>query len=367
MRTDKQQLEKKANEQRSANQSSHKTSVVLSPSGNGAHDEAQLLVNFTILAKLPNTETSPVQTLMRKAIVLLRSCGYPFQDVCVILAHASVYYNDAMAINGREMDPQEMAHVLIALTFLAHSYVEDNTCPLSVWHQRFCKDYCTLKLLNTAVMQLMKMRHWILRVGENEVALRLNFLQGCGSPVPSQIKSPTWQPAQEPSPALAPVVPKNESGGRSPCVPTGISTSCTTRPSAAAGGAPGVVTSASARKNVMSASDRKQDSSILSLQTRRCSGPAASAVVPPMPSFGGSLGIAGACRGWQEHLQPTTAVTSVSRTSYLATYASLHTRSQCPTISCSTISGPTRLWGSSLGAPRGVSGGRLATQQVVCM
>merc|ERR1719443_2287266 len=128
----------------------------------------------------------------------------PPGDVRVILAHASRYYDDALALRSKEMDPQEMAHVLTTFMYMAHAYVEDNTCPLNIWHQRLCARYCTLPLLNTAMVKLMRMRRFILRVPEEDLALRCDCLEGCrAGPRPAAHALPAPAPPQAPPSALA--------------------------------------------------------------------------------------------------------------------------------------------------------------------
>lgn len=324
--------------------------LILSPTKNGSVDEAQLLARFSVLAHLPKKEMPIVHSLLGKTVTLLRACGYPLQDVCVILAHASVYYCDAIAVNGREMDPNEVAHVLVALIFLAHSYVEDNTCPLNVWHQRLCKDYCNLKLLNTAVMQLMKMRHWNLRVGDKDLSLRLSFLQSPGvNSVPARISSPIRERAPEATPT---------------------SSVCARQQVSSAGAAVAIASAAAAkaRLNASPTRDRNREVVLGSRQNPRCtassiSSSSSSAVPALVAGLGGSLGMAASSRGWPEHLQPTVGSGKLSSSCYIATYTSLQQRSHCPTMSSNS---PTRGWSSNLGVSGGFSVGRWPSQQVVC-
>jgi len=367
-RREHEQRDRKTVEQRSTNQS-WTTQLVVSPAKNGSVDEAQLLARFAVLAHLPKMDMPIVHQLLAKTVTLLRACGYPLQDVCVILAHASVYYCDAIAANGREMDPNEVAHVLVALIFLAHSYVEDNTCPLNIWHQRLCKDYCNLKLLNTAVMQLMKMRRWCLRVGDRDLALRLNFLQSSGSStLPTQIASSIGDVAPEVPQAPAPPASQLDTKTIRPADASRSARQQAAAAGAAAACAAAAAAAASARAYGSPTRDRMREAGLAPRSARGCSGPCVSTLpsaVPipiPMAGLGGPLATATSYRGCPELSQPTAGISKIAPASYIATYASLHMGSHCSIMSSSSTRALSPYFWAASGSPTG----RWPSEQVVC-
>lgn len=150
-----------------------------------AQDDLKLLAKFAAVAGLESFDSLVCQRILRAAIWMLRSCEFPEYDICSILAHASVYYTDAIVVASKPgMAPVDAAQIVVALMFLAHCHIEDNTCPLHVWHQHLCRHYCSLPLLTTAVVKLMSMRKWALRVDESVIMPRLRYLLGTG-PLPA--------------------------------------------------------------------------------------------------------------------------------------------------------------------------------------
>lgn len=108
---------------------------------------------------------------IRRAVRLLRLCSYPLDDICAVMAHASVYFDDLrQQLNTKS--PAETGNVIALLMFVAHSYVEDETCPLAVWHQHLFTGYCSVKTLNKVVMQMFESRGYRLWVAEAEVLER---------------------------------------------------------------------------------------------------------------------------------------------------------------------------------------------------
>eukprot|EP00927_Polykrikos_kofoidii_P032045 TRINITY_DN27412_c0_g1_i2.p1 TRINITY_DN27412_c0_g1~~TRINITY_DN27412_c0_g1_i2.p1 ORF type:complete len:280 (+),score=44.48 TRINITY_DN27412_c0_g1_i2:70-909(+) len=79
------------------------------------------------------------------------------EDICSVLTFASVYFEEL----GRHLDEQSPANtgnVVALLMFIAHSYIEDETCPLKVWHAHVFSDYCTIPDLNKVIMQILETR-----------------------------------------------------------------------------------------------------------------------------------------------------------------------------------------------------------------
>lgn len=132
-------------------------------------EDIEVLATFLQVCKV----TSSMQTdeylvkLLLKMLKFLHLCDYPMEDILSILVHASSYFNDAYAACFSAMDSVEMANVLTVFVFLAHCIVEDEACPLRVWHKHLFSKYCSLQTLNSAVVQLMEHRNYKLRVHED--------------------------------------------------------------------------------------------------------------------------------------------------------------------------------------------------------
>ncbi|CAK0870372.1 unnamed protein product [Prorocentrum cordatum] len=80
----------------------------------------------------------------------------------------------------------EVGNVLAILTFVAHAWVQDETCPLRTWHQHLFRPYCQLHVLNSAVVRLLEIRNYILRLEREEVRWRLAQLEEASSAFPSR-------------------------------------------------------------------------------------------------------------------------------------------------------------------------------------
>jgi hypothetical protein len=122
--------------------------------------------------------TSPALQRLVRAVTFLRSCGYATQDVILVLAHASVYC-DSIREQVGQMKSKEGVNVLMVLMFMAHSYVLDSHCPLRTWHRYLFQDYCNLSTLECAIMSLMKLRGYVLRVSEDVLEVRVSELSAC--------------------------------------------------------------------------------------------------------------------------------------------------------------------------------------------
>lgn len=138
-------------------------------------DDVFLLDTFLSLAELPDIDENSVQLLLR-TLKLLRLCDYSIEDLCSILAHASAYFLDAFGLCGVHMDASEVGNVLVTLMFVAHCYVQDETCPLHVWHQHLFRKYCPLRTLNAAIIRLLEIRQYVLRLHSQDLDRRYSAL-----------------------------------------------------------------------------------------------------------------------------------------------------------------------------------------------
>jgi len=138
-------------------------------------DDVRLLSVFLDQCELADIDGDSVQLLL-KTFKFLRSCDYNAEDICSILAHASSYFEDAWDICGNVMNPREVGNVIATLMFIAHSYVQDETCPLRIWHKHLFRDYCPLGTLSAAVIRLMEIRKFRLRLESKDLHQRFTRL-----------------------------------------------------------------------------------------------------------------------------------------------------------------------------------------------
>jgi hypothetical protein len=138
-------------------------------------DDIYLLSAFLHLAKVPDVDSTSVKLLLR-ALKFLRRCSFSVVDICSILAHASAYFQDVFELCGGYMDAAEVGNILVTVMFLAHSYIQDETCPLHVWHQYLFRGYCALKKLSEALMRVMAIRKYVLRLKEEDLRTRFDAL-----------------------------------------------------------------------------------------------------------------------------------------------------------------------------------------------
>eukprot|EP00441_Pelagodinium_beii_P027947 CAMPEP_0197657696 /NCGR_PEP_ID=MMETSP1338-20131121/44791_1 /TAXON_ID=43686 ORGANISM="Pelagodinium beii, Strain RCC1491" /NCGR_SAMPLE_ID=MMETSP1338 /ASSEMBLY_ACC=CAM_ASM_000754 /LENGTH=224 /DNA_ID=CAMNT_0043234129 /DNA_START=56 /DNA_END=727 /DNA_ORIENTATION=+ len=140
--------------------------------------DLELAAGFFALAKVPRSKHSArlIKQLLR-TIALLHSCQYDSKDINCVLAHAAVYHEEVSSHWVQLMDEDEHANVVGLLIFLAHCHVIDEACPLSSWHKCLFRRYCSVKRLNKALMQLMTMRKYVLRVSDDVLQARIKVLE----------------------------------------------------------------------------------------------------------------------------------------------------------------------------------------------
>lgn len=102
------------------------------------------------------------------------------EDVCSILAHASIFFSEFIGNQEKKdhvLNDEEAAYILILEMFLAHCHVVDQPIPLSQWHKCFFTGYCRLHVLDQAVLKLMQEREYKLLLPEAQVVCRYLSLQ----------------------------------------------------------------------------------------------------------------------------------------------------------------------------------------------
>jgi hypothetical protein len=84
------------------------------------------------------------------------------------------------------MDANEVGNVMALLMFLAHSYVQDETCRLKTWHKYLFSKYCSLAMLSSAVMRLLEIRGYLLRLEDEDLNHRYTSLLRASATVTRQ-------------------------------------------------------------------------------------------------------------------------------------------------------------------------------------
>jgi len=119
-----------------------------------------------------------------KCIKMLRLCRYTAEDIMSMLNHAVAYMRQTLVKCGPGMAAQECMNTAILLIFVAHSYTQDETCPLRIWHKHLFAQYCTVKELDTTIISLMVLQQYVLRVPEEDleaITAQLRCTRTCSS------------------------------------------------------------------------------------------------------------------------------------------------------------------------------------------
>eukprot|EP00746_Dinoflagellata_sp_MGD_P142516 gnl/MRDRNA2_/MRDRNA2_75471_c0_seq1.p1 gnl/MRDRNA2_/MRDRNA2_75471_c0~~gnl/MRDRNA2_/MRDRNA2_75471_c0_seq1.p1 ORF type:complete len:231 (-),score=27.92 gnl/MRDRNA2_/MRDRNA2_75471_c0_seq1:223-915(-) len=131
-----------------------------------------------------SSDAAEAQKAMRpilRSFRLLHLCGFDTDSIEVIVAHAAVYLQDLLGtLHGADdhtMTLQELSFVTCLQLFLAHSWLEDVACSLKNWHKYVFAGYCSIKTLNAALVRLLEIRSYKLRVDEATVDARLSFIR----------------------------------------------------------------------------------------------------------------------------------------------------------------------------------------------
>jgi len=138
--------------------------------------DVRLLAGMLNLCLLPQTDGELARHLLR-CLEMLRRCRFPAEDIRCIIAMASVFFNDAHQRKGVYMDSAELKHVLVLALFVAHCYTQDEMCPLSTWHKWLFRAYCSLAELNSALMRMLQLRDFRLRLPDDELLQRCELLR----------------------------------------------------------------------------------------------------------------------------------------------------------------------------------------------
>jgi len=153
-------------------------------------EDINLLARVLELCRVSEADSETAKLLLR-ALKFLWLCDYSSEDICSTMAHATAYFVDAFSLCGNQMDSCEVGNVLTTLMFIAHCYVQDETCPLHVWHQHLFKSYCPLRTLNVAIIRLMEIRRYVLRLEQDDFDRRyFSLLQAAQKQAAFELKDP---------------------------------------------------------------------------------------------------------------------------------------------------------------------------------
>lgn len=103
-------------------------------------------------------------SMLFRVTKLLHRCGYHTQDIVTMGSHAVIYSVDVLKEHLGNIDWKEAANMVGLQMFIAHAYLMDEHCPLKEWHTHIFAQYCSLSLLTSAILQLMRSRGYKLSI-----------------------------------------------------------------------------------------------------------------------------------------------------------------------------------------------------------
>lgn len=130
------------------------------------------------LSRFPGREEH-AEALVMRTFAFLRQARYSVEDICSICAHASEYFRAVYDERGAYMSPEEAGYTLIVCLFLAHSFCSDYNCSSRSWHRNLLADYCSLAIFEEAIMLLLKLRGYRLRITDDVLVLRYKTFLDC--------------------------------------------------------------------------------------------------------------------------------------------------------------------------------------------
>lgn len=139
------------------------------------HQRAQIPADVHICIRFcEEAELDPFSqgaiTLMR-LIRMLHKAQFPIENIIWILALALCQFQRSLkrlSVMGR----RERANVCVLHAFIAHSYLEDETCPLKVWHANIFQNYCDLSTLQDALFKLLMLQDFTLSANPQQVKMK---------------------------------------------------------------------------------------------------------------------------------------------------------------------------------------------------
>lgn len=136
---------------------------------------ARFVGAFLNLARLPVSEE--VTRRFLAALVLFRRLKYADTDILSVAAHASAYSACIQQRSSGAAVDQELGPLLVVCLYAAHGYVMDLHCPARLWFIDVLDKRCSMKAFNRAIMHLMRLRGYRLRLTDRSLSERFNNLK----------------------------------------------------------------------------------------------------------------------------------------------------------------------------------------------
>lgn len=135
---------------------------------------AKFVGAFLTLAKLPVSQEVTASIL--STLVLFRRMNYDDTDILSVMSHASAY---SACIQQRSLGTSagELGSLLVVCIYAAHGWVMDLHCPARVWFADVLERRCSIKAFNKAIMHLMRLRGYRLRITPRSLSERFNNLK----------------------------------------------------------------------------------------------------------------------------------------------------------------------------------------------
>lgn len=130
---------------------------------------------FLSLSRIPACIEASKRVLL--VLWLFHGLRYCDEDIVSILAHASAYSASIQQRNDASSDPTELGCFLVVCVYAAHGWVMDLHCPARVWFESVLEKRCSMKAFNNAIMHLMRLRGYRMRVSDRSIAERCNSLK----------------------------------------------------------------------------------------------------------------------------------------------------------------------------------------------
>lgn len=157
------------------------------PPINPLSDDMSIPIN-NIICKLNKFATAPgdVHLVMRfcrevnlnpigqEAVVIisvikfLHLARYAYEDILYILATAAASMKKVVPLL-EGIDSRQLAYICILQCYLAHCWLEDEACPLKLWHSHLLRSYCSFPEVEVATFRLFKIQNFKVAVTDEEL------------------------------------------------------------------------------------------------------------------------------------------------------------------------------------------------------
>lgn len=103
-----------------------------------------------------------------RLVRILHQAAFPHEDVLWILA-LTLAQVAKVGSQILRMSERERVNVCVLQAFIAHSIIEDETCPLHIWHRHLFVGYCDFLTLEDALFKLLVLQDFVLLPGSDSV------------------------------------------------------------------------------------------------------------------------------------------------------------------------------------------------------